>query len=161
MAACVPGGEAYWQANLSWIVTGEDPEYEIVNWLPAHIQLLGAIVILGYLSLGLIPFYEGFYEVDLMNYYVGRLVTESAGSPLAVLLGWHAWSVARGLCYTVLVFEVAQWSLGRLTGRELAAPAARRSRWAIALGFFLVDCGLKLFVTEPARAMLAKVLQVA
>jgi hypothetical protein len=158
VAASLPDAEGYWQANLRWIVTGHDPEYEIVNWLPAHLQLLGAIIVLGYLSMGLIPFYQGFYEVDLMNYYVGRLVTESAGSPLALLCGWHIWSLTRGLCYTVLVFEIAQCSLARLSGRRLASRAARIRRWSVALGFFLVDCGLKLFLTEPVRGLLEQTL---
>jgi len=154
-AACFPEGATYWVKQLHWIVSGHDPEYVMANWLPAHFQLLGAMVLFTYVSLGLATMLQGFYEVDLMNYYVGRLLASSDGSPLSLLLGWHPWSVLRGVCYTVLMFEVASWSLSRLTGRELSTVAARRWRWGIAGVFFALDCIVKLGATEAVRSTLA------
>lgn len=153
-AACLPDGAAYWESSRTWITSGHDPEYEPRNWVPAHLQLLVVMIAFSYLSLGLAPFTQGFYQVDLMNYYVGRLVAGSSSGGVAMGLGWHTWSVMRGLCYTVLVFEVASWSFSRLTGRELSTPTRRRWRWGIALGFFLLDCLLKYFMLEPVRGQL-------
>lgn len=151
----LPGGPEYWAAQERWITTGQDPEYQPANWIPAHLGLLAAMVGLGYLSLGLLPFLQGFREVDLMNFYVGRLLSRSESSPAALLLGWHAWSLMRGVCYTLLVFEVASWSLTRLAGQETSTPARRRWRWGAGLAFFLLDGILKLFLLEPVRAGLA------
>lgn len=154
-AACMPDGAEYWAKQQTWITTGEDPEYQVMTWLPAHLQLFGAMVGFSYLSLGLSCFWQGFYEVDLMNYYVGQLLTQSASAPTAVGFGWHMWSLTRGVCYSVLVFEVASWSLARLSGRELSTPRRRAARWGVAVGFFLLDCAIKLAMLESVRARLA------
>lgn len=154
-AACFPGGESYWAKNLTWLQTGADPEYELSNWVPAHFQLFGAMVLFSYLSFGLIPFLQGFREVDLMNFYVGRLLSQSSSETVALGMGWHAWSLMRGLCYMVLVYEVASWSLSRLTGRELSTRRGRCARWSAALVFFALDCGLKFYMLEPVRTRLA------
>ncbi|MCO5167530.1 MAG: hypothetical protein M9894_14380 [Planctomycetes bacterium] len=155
-AASLPGGADYWLKQRDWIRTGVDVEYEVATWLPEHVTILLGVGATGYLSLGLFPFLAGFHQADLMNYYVGRLLVESQGAGTALLLGWHPWSVARGLCYTVLAHDLAAASLARLTGRPLpGAAAGRRPRLAAALVLFGLDCGLKLVVSEPVRAALA------
>lgn len=154
-AACLPGGSAYWAKNLHWIKTGEDPEYIVANWLPAHFQLLGAMILLTYMSLGFVPLIQGFHEVDLMNYYVGRLLAGSDGSPVSLLLGWHPWSVLRGVCYALVAYEVASWSLERLTGRPLSPPARRWARMGAAGAFFALDCVVKYFSVEAVRGALS------
>jgi hypothetical protein len=151
----LPGAPEYWAAQERWITTGDDPEYRLEAWVPAHVGLLAATVVLGYLTLGLAPFTEGFRQVDLMNFYVGRLGAGSESAGVAVGLGWHAWSVCRGVFCAVLLFELASWSFARLTGRETSTPGRRRARWAVGLTFFLLDATLKLLLLEPVRARLA------
>jgi hypothetical protein len=145
------GVESYWADQQRWITTGEDPEYEPAAWVPAHFQLLAAMIGLSYLSLGLIPLWQGFAEVDLMNFYVAQLIGTSHSTLTALALGWHAWSLARGICYTVFVYELASWSFARLTGRDPAPRSSRISRWVIGLAFFALDCGLKYSMLEAVR----------
>lgn len=154
-AACMPSGAAYFAKQLHWIKTGEDPEYVVANWLPAHFQLLGAMILFTYLSLGFLPFVQGFFEVDLMNYYVGRLLAGSDGSPVSLLLGWHPWSVLRGICYALLAYEVASLSLQRLTGRPLSPSKRRMARMGAAGAFFALDCVVKYATTEAVRGALS------
>jgi hypothetical protein len=128
---------------LRWISSGHDPEYDPSNWLFAHAQLLWGIGVFAFVSLGFIPFLQGFYEVDLMNFYVGRLLVGSQSQTAAVLEGWHAWSMLRGVAYTFLVYEIVSLSLERLRGRRLSTAKRRRWRWAGGLLFFALDCMVK------------------
>ena len=155
VAHLFPEGAEYWIKQRAWITTGADPEYEVLNWLPAHLQLFAGIGVYCFLSLGMVAFIQGFYEVDLMNFYVGRLIANSDSVAPALLLGWHPWSALRGLCYLLLVWELASWSLERLTGRCLSTPERRLGRWLAACGFFAADCVVKLALTEPVRRALA------
>ncbi len=154
-SAIMPDGEGYWNAQRLWITTGVDPEYDPWNWAPAHLHLLVGIVVLSFVSFGLAALAQGVYEVDLMNYYVGNLLARSSDPVTALLLGWHPWSVLRGLCYVVLVYEVASWSLQRFTGRTLASPDTRKRRWALGLGFFVADALVKIVMLDVVRDGLA------
>lgn len=146
-----PDADAYWAQQQVWIRTGVDPEYVVANWGPAHFQLLAAMVVFAALSLGLTPLVQGMHEVDLMNYYVGNLVQGSTSTSTALLLGWHPWSVMRGLCYLFLTFEVASAVLSWWSGTSLSTTTRRRWRWALGLCFFSLDGLLKLFLLPGVR----------
>ncbi|TNE85993.1 MAG: hypothetical protein EP330_23955 [Deltaproteobacteria bacterium] len=154
-AAAMPDGVGYWQAQVAWITTGTDPEYDWVNWVPAHLHLLVGIGVLAVLSMGFAPLMEGVYQVDLMNFYVGNLLAHSANPLPALLLGWHPWSVIRGLCYVVLVYELASLALQWLARRPLAARGTRRVRWAALVGLFLLDGAVKWVTLDLVRDGLA------
>lgn len=142
-ARLMPDGAAYWQAQQQWIASGQDPEYEPGHWLPHHAQLMVGMLLLGVVSLGLLPLVQGVYEVDLMNYYVGSMLAAADEPVRAALFGWHPWSICRGVCFAFVVHELASLTLQWLTGRRLATAAARRRRLLAALLFFAADAGLK------------------
>lgn len=144
-------GAEYWEANLRWIRSGEDPEYEIMNWLPAHFRLLAGMAVFSFCSLGFVSLLQGLYEVDLMNYYVGRLLVESHSQTIALMAGWHIWSILRGIAYTFLVYEFVSLSLQRISGVTLSTPRRRYWRLGVGLFFFLCDCVIKYFAVEPVR----------
>ena len=157
-SAVMPGGLEYWQKQVVWIQSGIDPEYEPWNWVPAHLQLAAAVMALGYVSLGLIPFIHGFYEVDLMNFYVGRLLAHSDDAMTSLLFGWHPWSVIRGFAYAFLVYETAAASYRRFTGHTGLRGDARawgRRRLMFGLALVVLDGMVKLAMLEPVRAQLA------
>lgn len=156
MSQFFPGGEAYWQQTLTWIKTGVDPEYEPRNWLPEHCLLLVGVAIFSVATLGLVPFHQGFFETDLMNFYVGNLLAISENDTTALLAGWHAWSVMRGICYSIIVFEMVSWTVEKLTETELSSPSDRRKRLLLGLFFFLADVALKFFITENVRQVLSQ-----
>jgi hypothetical protein len=111
-SAILPGAHAYWERQLTWIRTGIDPEYRTGEWLGAHAQLAAACSVFTITSLGWLTFLEGFKEVDLMNYYAGRLWA-SSGHVETALAGWHIWSMLRGAGFALLtmtlIMLVVQW----------------------------------------------------
>lgn len=148
-------GEDYWQLSRSWIVTGVNPEYAPSHWLPAHLVLLLIVLATGYSSGGVIAFFAGFRQLDLMNFYVGRLATESQSATVALFVGWHPWSVLRGIGFMILLFEAVNLSLTRLSGVELSEPLRRRRRWAWGLFFLVLDGALKYVCMDIVRSVLA------
>lgn len=154
----MPGGRDYWIQSRDWIVTGYNPEYELSTWLPAHAQLALAASALSYASLGFLTLCHGLHEVDLMNYYVGQLIAHADRPGPALVLGWHPWSVCRGLGYLFLTFEIVSISLQRLLGTCLSTRRRRLIRWTIGLGFMGLDAIIKLTLMEPTRAWLAECL---
>jgi len=124
-----PAGAAYWDETHAWLTTGVSREYDLNWWLPAHLQLLLGACLFAYTSLGSIPFCLGLHEVDLMNAYVSQLLLRSHNPWTAMALGWHPWSVCRGLGYLFVLFEVSSLSLGRLLGLPLSTLRRRCERW--------------------------------
>ncbi|MCC6458868.1 MAG: hypothetical protein IT260_00255 [Saprospiraceae bacterium] len=159
VAPLMPGSQAYWDQTLYWIKTGIDPEYELANWVPEQLGLVAGISFFSFSSLGAIPFWRGFYEVDWMNYYVGRLLSCSSDASVALGVGWHWWSVCRGIGYTFLICEVVAISLERLSGRPAASGNGRSIRLSLAFSFLLLDFILKYFTMETVRQILFQNLQ--
>ena len=87
VSSVFPDAESYWQKQLQWIQTGYDPEYQLSAWVPSQLKLIGGAFVFSYTSLGGITFYEGFYEVDLMNFYNAQLINQSVNPALALALG--------------------------------------------------------------------------
>jgi hypothetical protein len=155
MALVLPGGADYWDKSQRWIRGFHNPEYDPASWLPAQLQLLGAFCLYGYVSLGVAPLWQGFHEVGLMNYYVGRLMAESEDPFLALVLGWHPWSWCRGLGYLILTFEVSSLALEHLTGTRLSSLRRRLWRWGAGLTFLALDIGIKYASMGTVRELLA------
>jgi hypothetical protein len=155
MAKILLGGEAYWRQSHQWILTGVSPEYELSWWVPAHFQLFASMVLFTYSSLGLVTLCQGAYEVDLMNYYVGELITRSHHPWLAIALGWHPWSVCRGVGYLFLTYEITSLSFEHLTGARLSSRRRRIARWSAGLSFLLFDGIVKFFFLDTVRRLLA------
>ncbi|PQO27241.1 hypothetical protein [Blastopirellula marina] len=154
IADIYPRGEAYWQQTYQWVVTGESPEYELLFWLGAHIQLVLASTLFSFTSLGMVTLWQGFQEVDLMNCYVGNMLNQSQSPMVTLFVGWHIWSVCRGLGYLVLTFEVVSYSLERLSRVHLSTRLRRITRWQIGLGFLVLDGVLKYNLLEIVRQAL-------
>ncbi len=153
-SAVLSGSEAYWEQTLHWIQTGDDPEYDWAIWLPRHLILYAMMLLGGGLTLGLVPFIRGIEQIDLMNFYVGRLAIESESPTLAILFGWHPWSVLRGLAYTILIFAAASWVLERVTGRPLTTRARHRWRFALGTALAIADGLAKLWLAPLIREQL-------
>jgi len=150
VAPLLPGAEDYWHKQIGWIQTGVDPEYKLSAWVPAHLSLLGGALLFSYTSLGGIIFYQGFYEVDLMNFYNAQLMAQSSNQALSLALGWHVWSWLRGLGYLFIAFEIISFSLRRMTGMS-GDWALRWRRFSVGLAFLLADGLVKVIMLEPVR----------
>ena len=155
LSVVLPAGERYWHESRDWIETGVNPEYELNSWLTAHVRLFGGVTLLTYCSFGLIPLWRGLEQVDMMNFYVGRLIANSESPWVAGFFGWHPWSVCRGLGSMILLFELISFSFERLTGRKLSTARKRLARWGAGIVFFLLDGVIKYNYMESVRAILA------
>lgn len=149
-----PDGAEYWKQSHDWIVTGENPEYKLSSWVPAHFQLAAAGALLTYISLGFVLIWEGLVQVDLMNVYVGHLVMQSESVTLALALGWHPWSVMRGIGFLLIGYEMCSLSLERMLGFPLSTRRRRTIRWGIGLGFLLLDGTVKFFFLDTVQQIL-------
>ncbi len=154
IAHIYPRGEDYWQQTYQWVVTGESPEYELLFWLGAHIQLVLASTLFSFTSLGMVTLWQGFQEVDLMNCYVGNMLNQSQNPMVTLFVGWHIWSICRGLGYLVLTFEIVSYSLERLSRVHLSTRLRRITRWQIGLSFLILDGVLKYNLLEVVRQAL-------
>jgi hypothetical protein len=150
-ARILPDSDAYWEKTRRWVQTGEADEYVPANWAPTHVGLLLGMAAGSYTSLGLVPFVFGIRQLDVMNYYVGRLAASSQNPALALAVGWHPWSFLRAAGYGVLIYEIASLSLERFSGQTLSTRRRRYLRWAVGLGFCLADALLKYSIQGYVR----------
>jgi hypothetical protein len=155
LADILPAGADYWQRSRIWILTGVNPEYDLDWWVPAHFKILTGVTLFTYTSLGFLTLWQGFHEVDLMNFYVGQLVMHSHDPWQALLLGWHPWSCCRGLGFVLITFEVASYSLQRLSGVRLSSPRQRGIRWSAGLAFLALDVLIKFTCLDLVQRTLA------
>lgn len=155
LAAAHPAGAGYWDETAHWLRTGEGRAYDVGAWGPVHVLLTVIMAGWGYLSLGLVPLLQGLYELDLMNFYVGRLLGSARGPSPALLLAWHPWSLCRGVGFLFITFELASLSLSRLTGVPLSPGRRRLGRWALGASFLLLDAAIKWSCSEQVRQALA------
>lgn len=154
LASIFPDGAAYWEQSRDWIITGKNPEYKLSSWVPAHFQLAAAGAFLTYTSLGFVLIWEGLFQVDLMNVYVGNLVTQSQSVPLALALGWHPWSVLRGIGFLLIGYEACSLSFERMLGFPLSTRRRRTIRWSFGLGFLILDGTVKYFLLDTVQRIL-------
>lgn len=153
-APILRGSSDYWHATWNWVRHGADDEYRTEVWLPRHAALVAVATAFGYTSFGAVPFLRGIEEIDLMNFYVGRLIRRSERPELAVLFGWHPWSFVRGLAFAFIVFEVTSISLERFTGRTLSTRRRRIVRWTAGLSLELLDGTIKVLFAPAIREQL-------
>lgn len=143
VASVFPPGQAYWIESRDWILSGVSPEYETSYWLPAHVMQFVGGAFFTFTSLGGVLIWEGLYQVDLMNVYVGNLVLNSDNPLLALGLGWHPWSVLRGVGFLFVGFEACSYSLERFLGTPFSTRRRRLIRWGFGTGFLALDGAVK------------------
>lgn len=153
-AAILPGSAEYWSGISQWVRTGDDREYRWQEWLPAHAGQAIFIPILAYTTFGALPFAFGFEQIDLMNYYVGRLAAESRSPWIAIGLGWHPWSILRGLGFTILTFEIVSLSWCRWSRNDVRPRGRWWKLWLIGLGSIAADALLKLLISPRIQRAL-------
>jgi hypothetical protein len=118
------------------------------------LQLLLGTTIFSFTSLGVITIHQGVYEVDLMNFYNAMLLHYSRSGWWSLLLGWHVWSMLRGIGYVVLTYEMISLSLQVFSGRRISTGSHRGLRWAIACTCLLGDATTKYLFLEAVRMRL-------
>lgn len=155
LAVAHPGGAGYWDETDHWLRTGRSRAYDVGAWGGDHLFIAAAVTVSGYLSLGFVPLVKGLEQLDLMNFYVGRLLAHASGPSPVLLLAWHPWSLCRGVGFLFVTFELASLSLARITGVPLSTPQRRTKRWALGIAFLLLDAAIKWSCSEHVRRALS------
>ncbi|MEK6238913.1 MAG: hypothetical protein N2C14_29715, partial [Planctomycetales bacterium] len=86
---------------------------------------------------------------------VGQLLVHSENPWIALSLGWHPWSLCRGIGFLVITYEVVGFSLERFTGQTLSTRPRRLGRWSAGLLLVLADGVIKYNAMEAVRQTLA------
>ena len=146
----------YRDTMFHWIDTGQGAEGSIALFLPVQLTHIALFCLLSLGTGGLMGLVMGAALLGYMNFYVGSLIVASGFSPVAFLLGWQVWSVAR-----VTGFIVAGTALGALmvhkgTGRQDKKRRIVHWLW-IALVLIAADIVLKWALAGVYRQALAGV----
>lgn len=159
-----PGGPQYWDRQRLWIETGTDEEYRVRDWAPEHALLLAGTTVVSFTSFGGLTFHHGLHEVDLMNFYNGQLIRNSSNGFMALALGWHLWSILRGVGYTLLSFQLVALAVQVLAMKSVCPRAEHIRHILYGLAFLLMDAGVKSVMTSWVQQRLlenlASILQV-
>ena len=153
-AAILPKAADYWEQQRTWITTGVNQEYELETWLPAHGQMFVGISLFSFTSFGALVFHDGFVQVDMMNYYNAQLTEISQNQVVAVGLGWHLWSMMRGLGYLFVTYEMISLAYRVFANQINSTRFRRRLRWGLGVGFLMADCIIKFFAVDAVRVHL-------
>ncbi|MFO0976157.1 MAG: hypothetical protein U0996_07135 [Planctomycetaceae bacterium] len=143
-----PGGPEYWDRQRLWIETGTDEEYRVRDWAPEHALLLAGTTVVSFTSFGGLTFHHGLHEVDLMNFYNGQLISFSKNGFVALALGWHLWSILRGVGYTLLSFQLVALAVQFLAMKLVCSRAEHIRHILYGLAFLLLDAGVKSVMTS-------------
>lgn len=157
-ASIFQGSAPYWENTRHWIVTGTDPEYDWRHFLPAHLILVTLVLLGGYFTLSALPLMLGIRELDLMNFYVGRLIAEGNDPIAAVVWGWHPWSFIRGLGYSLLLMFATSQALARLKGKSEILPRVSWGMLIVGLALAVLDAFVKITISPMVREKLHNVL---
>ena len=155
-AQILPKAADYWERQYHWISTGENTEYQIASWLPAHIQMFVGAALFSFTSFGAVVFHDGFIQVDLMNYYNAQLATHSQSQGKAIMYGWHIWSIMRGVGYLFVTYEMISMAVQVFSKEQVASLRRRAMLWGLGIGFLLADGVIKFFSVEAVRNELFK-----
>lgn len=143
-----PGGADYWDRQRYWIESGTDEEYRVRDWAPEHALLLAGTTVVSFTSFGGLTFHHGLHEVDLMIYYNGQLIASSKNGFLALALGWHLWSILRGVGYTLLSFQLVALAVQFFAMKPVCRPAEHLRHIAYGVFFLLLDAAVKSVMTS-------------
>ncbi len=149
-----PRAGEYWDKQQVWIKSGEDPEYELKNWVPAHVTLFAGTTLFSFSSFGVVTFHDGFVQVDMMNYYNAMMARESKSAFRSFSFGWHIWSMLRGIGYVFITFEMISLALQVCSRRVISEWKTRRWRWLFGIVFLVMDGLIKAFALEAVRVRL-------
>ena len=150
-AEIFPKAADYWARQHLWIATGENTEYKVSSWLPAHFQMAVGATLFSFTSFGTVVFRDGFVQVDVMNYYNAQLVGQSRNPAIAMVYGWHIWSIMRGVGFLFVTYEMISMAVQVFSRERLSSCKRRVFRWSLGLGFLCADGVIKFFSVEAVR----------
>ncbi len=154
-AQVVWNGPAYADEMLHWLATGQGAESDPARFLVQHALHLGVFVALSLATASLVSIFFDTLLLNYMAYYVAQVILAAEGAPLAVVMGWHPWSILRVAAFVIIGVVLAEPLLGRLTGRGRRLEGARP--WLLAAAAALIlDAAIKAVLAPWWRLWLGR-----
>lgn len=119
-------GPEYVDEMFRWVRTGIGAEGTPSMFIPQHLLHTGIFIVLSLVSGGLLSLVMGSMLMNYMSFYVGSLILNSRNTGLAILMGWHPWSIFRVAGFVVLGVILAEPLICRITGRPYQSGDVRK-----------------------------------
>ena len=127
-------GPEYAVEMFHWIRTGDGAEGTPSRFIPQHLLHLGIFAVLSLATGSLLSLLMGAMLMNYMSFYVGSLILASKNFGMAVLMGWHPWSILRVAAFVVLGVVLAEPLISQLLQRPYRFADAKPYIWAAVAG---------------------------
>ena len=141
-AASIYNGTSYVQEMFHWIQTGEGAEGDPLKFVPIHLLHIIVFCILSAISASFLSLVMGALLMNYMAFYVASLIQASHHSMLAILMGWHPWSIIRIISFVILGVILGEPLICKISGRDYEYIGVRPFLWA-AIGGLILDVLMK------------------
>jgi hypothetical protein len=118
-------GAAYRTEMFAWVMTGRGAESSPSRFVPQHARDAAIFSALALATGGVLAMPMGAALMNYMGHYVGTLAAAGRHPVLAMLLGWHPWSVIRIVSFVVLGVVLSAPLLSRVFDFRVDWMAAR------------------------------------
>jgi hypothetical protein len=149
-------GAPYRAEMFEWVATGRGAESTPSQFIP---QQLGQAAVFSGVALataGILAMPMGAVLMNYMGHYVGTLAAQSRSPVLAMVLGWHPWSVIRIISFVILGVVLSAPLLSRLTEIPIDRRLSRRLIVAASIGL-VADIVLKTLLAPAWHRLLLRV----
>ncbi len=150
-------GEQYQTEMFEWVRTGVGKESTPSQFLPEHLWHFAVFAMLAVATGGLLALAVGSLLMGYMSYYVGMLMVESTNGMIALLLGWHVWSVLRVIAYILAAMVLAHLFFAKVRKEPMDAGMVKKYGGA-AVVLLIADIALKTLLAPTWQQMLKEIL---
>lgn len=130
-------GSQYANETIHWIKTGEGAEGDPMRFIPQHLLHFALFALLAASTAGMLSLVLGAILMNYMSYYVATLIRSSQDPLMAVLMGWHPWSIIRVISFVILGVILAEPVICRIVKRDYEYTPVRPFFWAAITGIAL------------------------
>ena len=149
-------GAQYREEMFGWILTGRGAESMPSRFIPQHAVHAAVFAAVTLVSGGFGSMAMGAALMNYMGTYVGSLAAASRHPVLAIVLGWHPWSLIRIVSFVVIGVVLATPLLSRvLHVSEDRDDSRRLLKWAAA--GLVADVVVKALLAPAWQRLLLRV----
>jgi hypothetical protein len=141
-AKSIFNGTTYAQEMVHWIQTGDGAEGNPVRFVPQHLLHFVIFAVLSLATGSLLSLLMGAMLMNYMSFYVSTVIHLSHDKILAILMGWHPWSIIRVAAFIILGVILAEPMINRINRMDYEYASTRRYYW-YALHGLVLDVILK------------------
>jgi hypothetical protein len=141
--ASILQGKAYQEEMFQWIKTGIGAEGNPMQFVPQHLLHFVIFTALSIFTGSLLSLAMGAVLMNYMSFYVSNVIHASHDQMLAILMGWHPWSIIRVASFVILGVILGEPVICKFSGRDYDDYAGARPFFWAALTGLVVDIAMK------------------